>query len=442
MTSEATWITDARWWGAAATLGAGLGLAMAFAPEFAVGGLLVASLLFVFSRSRHRSELLVGMYWIAYVIYTIIFYGVIVRFGFYPFYLAFLLSIVLALRRSGLRVDPVLFWLYAGYMVTMLASFFGFQEPIDSAVVQIVLPHLVGALVLLQFRSREGLRVPIPALILGSLTIAGYVVFRSAQAGFRYRGDIEANPNGAAMVIGFGVLAAVITLLEPSVRSSRRWRTVGLLVAIAAMVYSILLLASRGLAISLLLSILVVVGRTFLRERRGAWVVLVLLVAVGGGLLLPGGQQLVERVTSQEAEFASAGSRFPLWRVTIDSIASGDLRELLFGHGFASTAPVVEASFAGQPSVHSNYLRVFHEFGLLSLVLFVALHAYLLFRGWQIPGSDGLMVLGFSVLLIMEGVTGDVAVTFPFWLAIGYLGAIVSWHAAEPDPGRDVRLVR
>jgi O-antigen ligase len=434
MTGRAPWTVEARWVWAALALGAVLGTGLALSVEIAAGTLLALTALVAFARSRHRSELVVGVYWVAFAVYSIIFFGVIIRFAFFPFYAVFLLSAALALRRDGLRVDPVVAWLYAAYMVTVLASFVGFTEPIDSAVFQRLLAYLVGAAVLLQFRSRDGIRPVATAAIAASASVAAFVVYSSFQAGFGYRGDVDANPNSAAMMVAFGAVVAAAWLVDTFGERRRRGLQATLILLLGLMLYSILLLASRGLAISLTLVFAAIVGRAALRDWRKSAVLLVVIALAGIGLLLPGGQNLLERFTSERENLETAGSRIPIWATTLDAIREGDVVELAFGHGFDSSEPVVMRDFPGQPSVHSTYLKVLYEFGLVSLSIFVGLHLYLLWRAWRLPGRYGLTMLGLLVLLLLENVTGDVATTYAYWIALGFVAAIGTWAGDRGAP--------
>lgn len=423
-----TWRTlDGRGWLLGIVVGGALGAALAFSVELAVGALVVLVGATAFARSRHRSESLVGVYWVAFALYSIVFYGVTVRFGFYPFYAAFAASFVFALLRGGVRIDPVLAWLYVAFMATVLGSFVGYIDPIDSSVFQRILAYVVGALVVVQFRSVGGLRPVAVGAIIASLSVALFVVFQSLQTGFGYRGGLEANPNAAAMVVALGAVTAIAWLIERWGEEGRAGTIVVLVLVLAVMVYSILLLASRGLTISLVVAFTTMLARAVLRDRRKLGIIVPILVLAGVGLALPGGQNLIERFTSPDENLVTAGSRVPIWTVTIENIVAGNVGELLAGHGFASSEDVVERRFAGQPSTHSTYLLVLYEYGAFSLALFVALLGSLLWRSWRIEGKYGLILLGMTTLLALENVTGDVANGFAFWIAFGYLAAIATW---------------
>lgn len=433
MTTTAAPTSTVTWWWFAIVSGLVLGVSIAVAVDLAVGAVVVLGALVALANSSHRTERLVGLYWIAFGVYSIVFYGLIVRFGFYPFYAAFAVSIVVALMRGGLRIDLPTAWLYAGFMVTALWSFVGFADAVDSSVIQRLLAYLVGALVYLQFRSREGLRQVALAAIVTSLVIAAFVIVSSVEGGFRYRGDIEANPNTVARVIGYGVLVTIGLMMGRERGHGGTLRSVIGVATLGTMLYGLVLLASRGSVISLGFAVTIMLARAVTRDWRSI-TILVVIAALGGvAMLLPGGSGLVERFTTSPENVSTAGSRIPLWEVTIESLRAGNVVQLVFGHGFDSSKPVVERRFLGQTSIHNTYLHFMYEFGVVSLLLHVALLVYLFVRGWQITDRNGFVMLGLLSFLAIESVSGDIASLFDYWIVLGYIAAIGHWAARSPQ---------
>lgn len=422
---------EARWWWAAIALGAGSGALLAVSIEAALGTVLALSGAFAFARGPHPAERLVGLYWIAFAVYSIVFFGVTIRFGFYPFYLAFVVSALIGLRRGGLRLDPVVAWLYVGFLATVLTSFVGFPDPIESKVAQTVLAYLVGGLVTLQIRSPDGLRPIATSAVAASAIVAGFVVYSTIQAGFGYRGDVDANPNGVATIIAYGAIVTIAWLVLRL--GSRRGvaAQAAMIALLALMVYAMLLLASRSAVIAFAGAVSVLVVRAAIADWRRIRVVVVLVVLGSVGLLLPGGQNLFERFTQQPDNVASAGSRIPLWSTTFEGVRSGSIRELLLGHGFNSSEGLVQRDFPGQPSTHNTYIRFLYEYGAISLTLFAALHAYLFVRAWHSSGRYGLVMLGLLTMLLIANVTGDLALGYAYWLVLGFVTGLGHWHAGS-----------
>ena len=425
-----------HWWWLAAGSGLLLGVAVAYTADLALGGVLVVVAVLTFARSQNRSEHLVGLFWIAFALYSIVFYGLIIRFGFYPFYAAFVVSIVVALRRDRLRIDPTVAWLYLGFMITVAWSFLTFSEPIDSAVIQRLITFLVGPMVYLQFRSARGLRPVTGAAIVTSLIVATFVIYTAVVTGFGYRGALDANPNSAARLVAFGAVIVIAILLSRSGGPGYLRQQLVLVSSLGVMLYGMMLLASRGMVVALAVAVTAVTLRAIAADWRRSGIIVLVVSLAGLALLLPGSQSIIHRFTSPDEHVASAGSRIPIWEVTLESLTSSNLAQLAFGHGFDSSKPVVERRFLGQTSVHNTYLQMFYEFGLIGALLHIALQAYLLWRGWRTPGLHGSIMVGLTLLLVVENLSGDVADTFHYWITMGYVAAIGLWGGAGRE-GRE-----
>ena len=431
MTTLAPAMTNANWWWLATAIALALGIGVALAVDLAIGTLVVLVALPMLARAPHPAERMVGLYWFALAVYSIVFHGLVIRFGFYPFYLAFLVGIVITLVRGGFRVDRTVAWLYLGFMLIVAVSFISFGNAVDSGVVQRLLAYVIGALVFLQFRSTAGLRPVTGAAILTSVAIASFVIYNAVETDFAYRASLSSNPNTTAQVVAFGAVVAIALLVDRlGVPGYQRQRLL-LALLLAIMLYAAMLLASRGMVIALLVAMTAILVRAIVTDWRKSRVFIVIGVVAAVALFLPGGQSLIERFTAPDQHVESAGSRIPIWEVTIDSLTTSSVPQLVFGHGFDSSKPIVERHFTGLTSVHNTYLQIMFEFGLLGFLLHAALLGYLAWRGWSTPGRYGLIILGLTWLLIVVNLSGDVADTFHYWIVLGYVAAIVRW--TRPD---------
>ena len=433
MTTQPVPSRQTHWWWLATGSGLLLGVAVANNADLALGGVFVLAAILAFARSQDRAEYLVGLFWIAFALYSIVFYGVIIRFGFYPFYAAFIVSIVMALTRDRLRFDPTVAWLYVGFMITVAWSFLTFREPIDSAVIQRLIAFLIGPMVYLQFRSPRGLRPVTGAAIVTSLIIASFVIYSAVVTGFGYRGAVDANPNTVARLIAFGAVIVIAILLARIGGRFHLRQQLVLVASLGVMLYGVMLLASRGMVLALAVALAAVTVRAIAADWRKSVIIVLVGCLAGAVLLLPGSQSIIYRFTSPDEHVASAGSRIPLWEVTLESLTSSNLAQLVFGHGFDSSKPVVERRFLGQTSVHNTYLQMFYEFGLIGVMLHIVLQAYLLWRGWRTPGPYGSIMVGLTLLLVVENLSGDVADSFHYWITMGYIAAIGLWAGVGRD---------
>lgn len=425
--------TATPWWFLAACIGLAAGTVAALSFELALGiGILLLSL-YVFARSGTQSEVIVAVYWLAFAVYSIIFHDVTIQFFFYPFYAAFFAAAVLTLLGEGLRLEPRIIWLYVGFMICVMLSFLGLDKAIDSDVIQRLLGYLVGALVLLQFRSVKGLGVAASGAILSGIVISIYVISNVASLGYEsYRGGVGLNPNVVAMVILFGAVTALAWAVDRFGTRGTGWRVTFLLLISGTMLYSMTLLASRGMAIALGTALLVLLLRAILTDWRKLGLLVILAGLGGSTLLLPGSDMIIERFTTDET-VTSAGSRTPIWEVTLQTYMASSVPRLVFGHGFDSSEPVVQRYFPTLISTHNSYIQMLYEFGLVGLIVFTALLLYLLWVGWKTPGPLGAVMVGLTVALIMANLSDNAADYYIYWIVMGFVMAIGTW---APKLGR------
>jgi O-antigen ligase len=420
-------------WLVALVLGVAMGVAAALSVPFTLGVLTIVVAVYLFGRSGLLSEVVVGLYWIAFTVYETVFFDVTVPGFFYPFYALFATSVAVSLVRHGVRVPAPIAWTYGGFLFVVLVSFLGFMEPTGFEVVQRVFAYTFGLLVLMQFRSPRGLRVAAGAAILAGLSVGVWVIVSAIQGGFAYRGGIAANENVAAFLVGLGLVSALGYAVDRA-GTRRPWELLGLLLLSSVMVYAVLLLASRGVAIGLAVSAGLIIVHAVSRDRRKLVVLVALALIVTVGVLLPGGGSLAERLEGEEVE--TGGRRTPIWTTTLESFADGGVRGVLIGHGFDSSKVVVQQRFGGITSVHNAYLQVLYEFGVVGLVLFLALHGYAVVRVWSVRGPFGLVGTGLLWLLLGVNLTADAPNGFMYWTALG-LALAIATHRAELTRGTE-----
>jgi hypothetical protein len=410
----------------AAMAGLALGVATSVSLPLTAGLLLVAFVIFAFGRSRTRSEALVGLYWIAFCLYETAFSWLDVPGFFYPFYAAFALVIVVFLAKSQVRIDATLATIYVAFLVVVLVSFIGFASPIDFGVVQRVFAYSFGLVLMTQYASAKGLRTVIGAAIVAGVAVSIWVIDASVRGGFGYRGGVDVNQNDASFYIGLGLVPAFAGLLGLLVAAKMRpGRSLLLLIAVMVMSYAMVLLASRGMTIGILLSFAVVGALAIARNRRVLLPLLLVVMALGSMLLLPGGSAILGRFTGEAVE--SGNSRYPLWETTLDSFTGGTVSSILLGNGFDSNKVLLRQEFGWTASTHNAFLQVLFEFGFLGIALFLALHAALLLRGREIRGELGLVLVGQVVFLLGANLTTDTPNGFMYWTSIGLAMAIAVW---------------
>jgi O-antigen ligase len=428
--------TTARRWGLGLVAGVLFGAA-ALTPLpllFAGAGALAAAYAFV--RTPARSAIAVGLFWVAFGAYYSAFAGAQIDGLFYPFYAVFFLTVLVRTVRQGVQTAPAVVWSYLVLMLVVLVSLLGFTGTVDFQVLKRLLAYAFGALVPLQFVSKTGLRMVAVLAGVASLLVSGWIIASAARGGFGYRADIHLDQNAVAFFIGLGAATAGAYLMHWIARRGTAVRFTAVLLLFGAMLYAMLLLASRGMAISLSVAMLALTLRAARDDRRKALFLVALLTVVSAGFLLPGGQELFTRFHSDRV--ASAGSRVPIWEVTLSAVTKGSPVEVLLGHGFDSSRPLVRSNFVVLTSTHNAYLEMLYEFGLVGLGAFVLMHLLLLWRALRIRGPDGYVMVALTTFLLAADLTVNAPDGFMYWTALGFV--IASGYVAEraSPPARPV----
>lgn len=417
-------------WGAA--VGVAIGIGVAFSLEIAVGATFVLISAMLLMGSDVRNEVLVALYWASLCVYSTIFSGVEISGFFYPFYLAFAFAALSDLMMTGLQVRVSTMWLMGLFLATVLLSFIGFSSPVGFEVVQRVIAFLIAPLVLLQFRSRRGLRVVLYAGLITAIIVATWVVTSAAQGGFQYRADVDVNQNVVAFYIGLGLIIAIaLSLANWGGNSNRPVMVVLFVLASGFLGYAMLLLSSRGIAIAVGIAILGLILRVSVQAPRKLLALLVLTLCLGTGLLLPGGQGLLERFQGERVE--SGGSRIPIWNAVIESYTSGNIGQLVLGHGFDSSKALVRQETGTLTSTHNAYLQILYEFGVVGFFLFLALHAAAIGFSWSTDSGLGLAVYGLSWFLLGVNLTATETDGFLYWVVLASCLAIGLFSRRMPS---------
>lgn len=377
-------------------------------------------------KSRHKAETFIGLYWAGLCIYDTLASSLEIQGVFYPFYAALFLGLVVTLIGPGARFRASALVLFSLFLLTVAQSFIGFQDSIDIAVVQQVLAYVLGLVAYLQFGSRQGLAVVGAFAVVTSIVVSVWVIVNAVQSGFLYRAAISVNQNLVAYFIGLGLVITLGETINAFTEPRRRAVVPPLLLLNGVMAYALVLLASRGTIIALGL---VLVGFVLRVARRNPRQLVPLLAAISMGLLgtlLPGGSGLMERFTEERGS-ETANGRTPIWGAVITDYSEGVPHQLLLGKGFGSSDVVVSQRFGTLSSAHNAYLEILHEFGLVGLGLFMALHLWALITSWGISGSLGLTMFGLTLFQLGVNTSSSATDGFLYWVVLAFVLAIGTW---------------
>lgn len=422
----------------------GLGLGVAIGGLVAVSGAWALALLpaaFLVTRGARlpaRGEWTVAAFWVVFCTYGTLFAGLSVPGLFYPFYVLLLFGLVYGLVGPGLRLPPAFLWLQGIFLFLVLRSFVGFPEPVDFEVVVRVLAYLFALLVAAQVRGDFGIAIVRAAAVVTGVILSVWVIVEAAQGGFTYRADVDVDPNVVALFVGLGAVVSGAAVFARATTGRRAITVVGGVLLVGLMGYAQMLVASRGVAIALVIALGILLLRAIAIDARQAWVAVLLVGAVGVGVLLPGGQGLIERFEGERVE--SAGSRTPIWQATLRDLSQGGSVELWLGHGFDASKAVVQRALGTVSSTHNAYLQVLHEFGIFGLVTFLALHAWALVRSWRTPGTAGWSAVGLVAFLLGVNLTLNAPDGFMYWTALGLAVAVASGPLDDANRRRRAKV--
>ena len=424
--------TGAQLWLSGVAVALVLGVAAATSLSLAAGLAVVLVAVYGMFRSRVRAEIVVALFWIAFDLYYTLFAHVSLPGFFYPFYAVFAITIGLRLLRSELRFRPSVVIPYALFMLIVAGSFLGFNGTVDFQLMQRLIAYLFGLVILLQPSSKQGLGVIAGGAIVASTTVASWVVVRAAQGGFGYRGDINIDQNVVAFEVGIGLVMVAALLIHFINRRTSGARLIAVMLLLTLHLYSFMLLASRGVSIALGISLVAMLVRGVRDSRRALLFVALLAVVVGAALVLPGGQELVQRFQGERVQTASG--RIPIWETTVSSYTDSNVLNVLLGHGFNSSKSLVERHFVLLSSTHEAYLEMLYEFGIIGLALFLAMHAVLVVRGWSLRNAHGMLLFGLVWFLLGADLSLDVPDGFLYWIGLGFAMALATWGGVPADP--------
>ena len=162
--------------------GALMGLAAATSIPWMVAGAASVAALYAFARSKNRAALTVGLYWLSFGAYYTAFAGVQISGFFYPFYLAFFVTILVKAVRNGVRAPTPAVWSYLALMLLVMLSLLQFRGAVGFQVVNRLLVYAFGAMIPLQFSDRRALRVVAVWGTLAGLVVAVWTIVSAARA--------------------------------------------------------------------------------------------------------------------------------------------------------------------------------------------------------------------------------------------------------------------
>jgi len=118
----------------------------------------------------------------------------------------------------------------------------------------------------------------------------------------------------------------------------------------------------------------------------------------------------------------------------VDALIQGDVGDRTIGHSFVSSLQVVEDATGILSSTNNAYLAMAFEYGLLCLLVFLAMHLLVLVRAARLTTAYAAARTGIAWLLLAAKLTTTTTDGFTYWLALGFAIACVSVGGAGSTP--------
>lgn len=323
-----------------------------------------------------------------------------------------------------------------------------FQSLVNSLL--IVCAAAVGAYNVLSVRGARVLYLSLERVVLISLIaivlsplLRSVYVLQSVSAAFRFAGTFG-NPNDAGTLACIGI-ALSLALLNARVRDGVSWLT--LTVSALAVVLSFSRTAILTAAVLILMQFFLpsVPGH---RRRVASWVaiavgVVALFAVIGGFVAVLSSPQQLQRLDDVLAvvrggSLGNAGlaDRLIVWRLAGHLIEQSPL----FGNGLGTLHEIANAPFNAQNlrlGAHNQYLTVWGEGGVFSLILFLSAIGLIAARSFRAQMRlTGHFVAGFILVFGIACLTSHNELTTRFEdFMLGVSCAALSYDAGQSKVG-------
>jgi len=238
------------------------------------------------------------------------------------------------------------------------------------------------------------------------------------------------HPNSSAVIIGIAVVLALIYMVEAEIdRVGNRWPRPVYVIVLLINALALYANHSRGTVVAVVIAAVALgaavrpARRRFLCIAVVLWTAVALPVAIGPALV-----RYAERGSPTE-KLVTLNERTNLWAVAWEGIQ----QEPLFGAGlYASRGIFYEETGLG--GGHNAVINVLVDFGIVGLILWVAMLMSLAWVLWRLPGpsagfnveTDRTIMLCLLVFFLVNGLTvagiGGVSNASSIWLFV-----IIGW---------------
>ncbi|HKD15361.1 MAG TPA: O-antigen ligase family protein [Candidatus Angelobacter sp.] len=390
----------------------------------------VLGALAVLSTSAKRIFIICGFYTF-YAFLTVLDEGSVPRLGPVTVYRALYLILAISLITRWIK-DPALslqmrrcpFFSYTLLIVLLLASalysqasqpFSGESGSLWGRFVVISLFWMAA----FHVQKESDLKIFAATTVAVTIVLASWVIWSAAHLDFQaYRGGVKSDQNYVSSFVMVGALP----LLNSFFAAKHFFARVGSLVLVFFVLFTCLLLASRGMFAAFAVAA-IATTISALRHRRRALITagVVLIVTCGIAFLLPGGSSLIARFN--EGDLTTLNERTIVWSYSLKYFADSSVLRMMFGQGLGSDPPIINPVVPELGNYHNDYLRWLMDRGVVGLAAFL-FFLYSVRR--RIAHSDHPLkpvMMGWLALLLVSALSEAASDSHLFWIVLGIICA-------------------
>lgn len=234
-----------------------------------------------------------------------------------------------------------------------------------------------------------------------------------------YDGNVLLDRNYASFWIGLGIVFLFAHLINHS--TTLDYRKIFVLVLLIINMFAIISLASRGVSIALLFTIIVMLIFRFRNPLKILIIISFFIILFSQIYALPVFDPM--RVRFEENSTADAGGRIPIALSGIDYLENAGIRALFFGSGTNSANYTMGdlRKSGGIINPHNTFLEIAMDYGIIGLCTLLVLITLLLRQNLLRVGIVGQAYTGILIFIVICGLSINPLSIITGWILLGIM---------------------
>ena len=224
-------------------------------------------------------------------------------------------------------------------------------------------------------------------------------------------GGLAVDNNNLAVSLSVPALCAFAFALNPKMHKA--WRITNI-VALAVIVYAILLTGSRGGLLALaggLLLCLLRSGNGFSWKKILLLVFVLVLLVVATQYLLP--ESLQERFQVSNVVESGGTGRTGIWISALKVFYKSNFGRMLFGYGFGAFPNMMEANYGVYKASHSDPIQMLLELGIVGFIVYLVMWYQLFKMAFR---KKNALLPALLIIIFIGGLSMELLVKKVLWL--------------------------